>query len=63
MSLSLEGKRHDASMLADSDLPTALERYAVSPTRQAMSIYGNPAYPLRVPYYRKLMLHKINANC
>ena len=48
MSLSSEGKRHDAAMLADSDLLTALEQYAVSPTRQAMCIYGDPAYPLRV---------------
>ena len=35
-------------MLADSDLLTALKQYAVSPTRQAMCIYGDPAYPLRV---------------
>ena len=35
-------------MLADSDLLTALEQYAVSPTGQAMCIYGDPAYPLRV---------------
>ena len=48
MSLSSEGKRHDAAMLADSDLLTALEQYAVSPTGQAMCIYGDPAYPLRV---------------
>lgn len=48
MFLSSEGKRHDAAMLADSDLLTALEQYAVSPTGQAMCIYGDPAYPLRV---------------
>ena len=48
MSLSSEGKRHDAAMLADSDLLTALEQYAVSPTGQAMCIYGDPAYPLSV---------------
>ena len=35
-------------MLADSNLLTALEQYAVSPTGQAMFIYGDPAYPLRV---------------
>ena len=35
-------------MLADSDLLTALEQYAVSPTGQAMCIYGDPVYPLRV---------------
>ena len=48
MSLSSEGKRHDAAILADSDLLTTLEQYAVSPTGQAMCIYGDPAYPLRV---------------
>ena len=48
MSLSSEGKRHDAAILADSDLLTALEQYAVSSTGQAMCIYGDPAYPLRV---------------
>ena len=35
-------------MLADSNLLTALEQYAVFPTGQAMCIYGDPAYPLRV---------------
>ena len=35
-------------MLADSDLLTPLEQYAVSLTRQAMCIYGDLAYPLRV---------------
>ena len=47
-SLSSEGKRHDAAMLADSNLLTALEQYAVSPTGKEMCIYGDPAYPLRV---------------
>ena len=35
-------------MLADSYLLTALEQYAVSPIGQALCIYGDPAYPLRV---------------
>ena len=48
MSLTSEGKKHDAAILADSDLLTALEQYAVSPTGQAMCIYGDHAYPLRV---------------
>ena len=47
-SLYSEAKRHDAAMLADSNLLTALEQHAASPTRQAMCIYGDPAYPLRV---------------
>lgn len=44
----LEGRKHDAGMLADSDLLTSLERYAFSPTGQPMCVYGDPAYPLRV---------------
>ena len=47
-SLYSEAKRRDAAMLADSNLLTALEQHAVSPTGQAMCIYGDPAYPLRV---------------
>lgn len=43
-----EGKKHDASTLADSQLLTYLDRYAVSPTGQAMCLYGDPAYPMRV---------------
>lgn len=43
-----EGKKHDAGMLADSQLLTYLDQYAVSHTGQAMCIYGDPAYPLRV---------------
>lgn len=33
-------------MLADSQLLTYLGRYAVSPTGQAMCLYGDPAYPI-----------------
>lgn len=47
-SLSSEGKRHDAAMLANSNLLNVLEQYAVSPTGQTMCIYGDPTYPLRV---------------
>jgi len=35
-------------MLIDSNLLQELERKAFSPTGQPMSIYGDPAYPLRV---------------
>lgn len=35
-------------MLADSNLLNPLEQYAVSPSGQAMCIYGDPAYPVRV---------------
>ena len=44
-----EGKKHDAAMLKDSGLLDDLERNAFSPvTGEAMCIYGDPAYPLRL---------------
>ena len=43
-----EEKRHDAAMLANSNVITALEHNAVSPTGQQMCVYGDLAYPLRV---------------
>ena len=45
---TVEGKRHDSGMLADSGLLQELEQYAFSPTGEPMCIYGDPAYPLRV---------------
>ena len=44
----LEGKRHDATMLGDSRLLQNLEQYAFSTDGQAMCLYGDPAYPLRL---------------
>ena len=44
----LEGKRHDAAMLGDSRLLQNLEQYAFSTDGQAMCLYGDPAYPLRL---------------
>lgn len=46
--LILEGKKHDAGMLAESGLLAALEAHAFSVTGQSMCIYGDPAYPLRI---------------
>ena len=46
--LSLEGRRHDAGMLADSRLLRNLERFAFNPAGQPLCIYGDPAYPLRI---------------
>ena len=43
-----EGKKHDAAMLAESHLYDSLERNAFSTTGEAMCIYGDPAYPLRI---------------
>lgn len=43
-----EGRKHDASMLVDSNLLPELERNAFSPTDQPMSVCGDPAYPLGV---------------
>ena len=41
-------KKHDAAMLAESHLHDSLERNAISTTGEAMYIYGDPAYPLRI---------------
>ena len=46
--LSLEGKRHDAGMLADSKLLNSLEHFAFNPAGQPLCLYGDPAYPLRI---------------
>ncbi|CAH3127897.1 unnamed protein product [Pocillopora meandrina] len=43
-----EGKKHDASMLVDSNLLHELEQNAFSPTGEPMCVFGDPAYPLRV---------------
>ncbi|KAK3744174.1 hypothetical protein QZH41_020573 [Actinostola sp. cb2023] len=44
----VEGKKHDSSMLVDSGLLPQLQQYGYSPAGQAMCIYGDPAYPLRL---------------
>lgn len=43
----VEGRRHDAGMLKDSNLVSILERVAVTPAGQTLCLYGDPAYPLR----------------
>ena len=44
----VEGRRHDSGMLAMSGLLPQLQNMSVSPTGQAMCIYGDPAYPHRI---------------
>ena len=43
----VEGKRHDSGMLADSGLLNQLQKYSFSTAGNILSIYGDPAYPLR----------------
>lgn len=43
----IEGCRHDAGMLRESNLLVDLERVAFSPAGNVLCIYGDPAYPLR----------------
>lgn len=45
-----EGRRHDAGMLADSNLLQDMQRYAFTPgpVRHPLCVYGDPAYPMRV---------------
>ena len=47
--LFLEGQKHDAGMLADSQLLHDLHQFAYNPAGQAVCVYGDPAYPIRVP--------------
>lgn len=44
----LEGRRHDAGMLAESGLLQQLNQFAFSTTNSPMCLYGDPAYPLRI---------------
>ena len=46
--LYLDGRLHDARILAVSNLYDKLENFAFSPTGAEMCLYGDPAYPLRV---------------
>ena len=43
-----EGRRHDAGILADSNLLDRLEQPAYSTNGQPLCLYGDPAYPLRI---------------
>ena len=46
----IEGRRHDAAILAGSNLLQDMQRYAFSPgpAGRPLCVYGDPAYPLRV---------------
>ena len=43
-----EGRKHDARMLADSNLLQDLNQFAYSRAGLPLCIYGHPAYPLEV---------------
>ena len=43
----IEGRRHDSTMLARSNLLPLLEQHAHAPDGTVLCIYGDPAYPLR----------------
>ncbi|XP_072172794.1 uncharacterized protein [Diadema setosum] len=43
----IEGRRHDSYMLRESGLLAGLERHSYDPEGNVLSIYGDPAYPLR----------------
>ena len=42
----IEGRRHDAGLLRESNIMEQLERYMTSPAGDIYVIYGDPAYPL-----------------
>ena len=48
MNFVAERRKHDAGMLADSDLLHDLNQYAFNLAGQPLCIYGDPAYPIRV---------------
>ena len=48
MSSVLEGRRHDAFILAESGVMNDLEQHAFCPNGTPLCLYGDPAYPLRV---------------
>lgn len=60
-----EGRRHDAGMLADSGLLRELQQNAFSPTGDAMCVYGDPAYPLRIhlqaPFRERVLTPQMQA--
>ena len=43
-----EGRKHDSGMLADSGLLTKLGNHSFDQYGQALCLYGDPAYPLRI---------------
>ena len=45
---SLEGRRHDAGILADSKLLDSVDHYAFNTNGDPGCLYGDPAYPIRV---------------
>ncbi|XP_031549958.1 uncharacterized protein LOC116287416 [Actinia tenebrosa] len=44
----IDGKRHDSTLLGDSNLLPDLEQFASTPNGHTMCIYGNPSYPIRI---------------
>ncbi|XP_062571196.1 uncharacterized protein LOC134233231 [Saccostrea cucullata] len=45
----IEGRRHDAGMLRESDVEHQLQQYMTKANNDVYSLYGDPAYPLS-PY-------------
>ena len=62
---SIEGRKHDAGMLADSSLMQDLNHHAYSTAGHLMRIYGDPAYPLRIhlqgPFKNAVLTPQIHA--
>ena len=48
MNFVAEGRKHDAGMLADSQLLQDLNQYPFSLAGQPLCIYRDPTYPIRV---------------
>ena len=61
----LEGRRHDAGMLQDSQLLQSLHMFVFDLHGQPMCIYGDPAYPLRIhlqaPFRNRVLTPQMQA--
>ena len=47
LSVPVEGRRHDVTMLRLSGLMPVLENFSFGTQHERLCIYGDPAYPLR----------------
>ena len=58
----LEGKKHDAGILRESQLLHMLEENAFDRNGQPMCLYGDPAYPLRIHLQVPIRMVQTNAD-
>ena len=57
---SLEGKRHDCTLLRESNVMPKLIQYAYDANGTALCLYGDPAYPLSVHLHSPFQHRPVN---